>query len=497
VTPDAERRLTWWVLGLAALASCAPAWIVAHPPLQDYPYHLATLRIVHSIDDPAFGFARDFILTMGRTSYVGCYWLGDLLAKVFGVRAAGRLLLSLYLGGTVLALGWLLHEMRRDVRVAIYAVPLVANPLFFLGLIPYLLAIPVLFGALACGARLAARPTVPCALLLSGFALSIVALHVTLFGLVALGVLALVVRHGRRARVLAALSLAPAIVAVSLLLTCTDAGSEILDAMFAPSPFARLPLWRAARDLYNWIGNVFVDGSDEVVFGALVLVAVVGQVWTGPARIDRPIDRAYVALPAACALLYFFGKPQHGSIWPIGQRFAIVGALALIPLLRLPEGWAGRLVFAAGAVVAVGSVVNVCAHFRRFEREEVGPFEEALLHIEPREHVAALIFDNGSRIVQNRPFLHFGSYYQAAKGGVIQFSFAGYTYWPVAYRPGRYPPPGAPARPGWEWSPETVEADELFPYYDHLLVRGEGFAGKGSGFHETWSGGTWSIWTKE
>ena len=43
------------------------------------------------------------------------------------------------------------------------------------------------------------------------------------------------------------------------------------------------------------------------------------------------------------------------------------------------------------------------------------------------------------------PFLHFGSYYQLQKGGVVQFTYAGYTHWPVDFKPGRYPPPGIPA----------------------------------------------------
>ena len=55
------RPSTVFYLAVAVLAT-APAWIVEHPPLQDYPFHFATLRLIHSIHDPAFGFSEVYRL---------------------------------------------------------------------------------------------------------------------------------------------------------------------------------------------------------------------------------------------------------------------------------------------------------------------------------------------------------------------------------------------------------------------------------------------------
>jgi hypothetical protein len=107
------------------------------------------------------------------------------------------------------------------------------------------------------------------------------------------------------------------------------------------------------------------------------------------------------------------------------------------------------------------------------------------------------MFDRSSRIVTCDPFLHFGSYYQATKGGIVQFSFAGYNHWPVDYRPGRYPPPGAPVHPRWEWRPDDVPIDELHPYFDYVLTRGDGFSPPAGTYRLAWQSGAWSVWRRE
>ena len=65
-----------------ALLATAPAWIVRHPPLQDLPFHVATLRAIHSYSDPAYGFTSDFFLNLVHTQYALYYVVGSVLAYV-------------------------------------------------------------------------------------------------------------------------------------------------------------------------------------------------------------------------------------------------------------------------------------------------------------------------------------------------------------------------------------------------------------------------------
>src|ERR1035438_8479393 len=137
----------------------APAWIVKHPPLQDLPFHLATIRIIKSFHDPAFGFDKEFVLTLGRTQYVVYYLLAALFSTVVGLIGANVVLVSMYLGGTVLALRELLRALGKDAPPFLLVVPVLINILFVYGLLQFLFGIPVMLWALATAIRHFERPT--------------------------------------------------------------------------------------------------------------------------------------------------------------------------------------------------------------------------------------------------------------------------------------------------------------------------------------------------
>jgi hypothetical protein len=163
----------------------------------------------------------------------------------------------------------------------------------------------------------------------------------------------------------------------------------------------------------------------------------------------------------------------------------------------MPQGGRGWVITGLALLVGLSSIGNVCTHFVRFQLDEVGDIDGAIDAMEPRKRVCALIFDKGSGIVNDVPFLHFGSYYQARKGGLIQFSNSGALYWPVRFKPGHFPPPGTRPRLRWEWMPERVSIDELYPYYDYVLVRGGGFRPPRGKFHLQWRGDRWSVYQRD
>jgi hypothetical protein len=188
-----------------------------------------------------------------------------------------------------------------------------------------------------------------------------------------------------------------------------------------------------------------------------------------------------------------------GDVWMFGQRFAVPALFTTVPLLRMPRGVRGLLVTAAALAVAAGSIINVCKHFIRFEREDVGELDDAIAAMEPRKRVAGLIYDKQSTVMSGgfATFLHFVSYYQVEKGGVVQFSYTGFPHWPVQYQPGKYPPPGTVPRLRWEWTPELVPVAELYPYYDYVLTRGNAFNPPPGKFHLAWQGGRWAVWARD
>jgi hypothetical protein len=484
-----------------AVAATAPAWIVKYPPMMDLPFHLATIRIIHDFHAAAFGFDKHFVLTLGRTQYVLYYLAGSALAYVLGVVKANIVLMSAYLGGTVLALRELCLALGRDERACLLVVPLLVNAMFMFGLFPFLLGIPLMFWALATAVRYFEAPTRARAATLCVLTLALFYSHVFPFALFALGFAAMFPWSRPRSWPIAAAPAVPAFLTLAGWTLFTEAGKLTRGALTDSAHDPKRPVDQAIADAHNWLTNVFSDTSDDVLFiaflGALLLSLGLSMGESSP---GKPAARPYALLPLACLVLYFTSSEAHGYIWLIAQRFPILLLMTAIPLIPLPSGPRGWL--ATGAIVSVGlaSIVNTCKHFVEFQLTEVGDIEQAIAAIPTGKRVCALIYDRGSRVVgpQWSPFLHFGSYYQVQRGGVVMFTYAGYAHWPVDFRPGRYPPPGGPARLRWEWTPESVSLEgEILPYYDYVLTRGYGFRAPAGTFHVAWSGDRWSVWARD
>ena len=479
-----------------------PVWIVRYPPMQDFPLHVATLRILHDLDNPHFGFASDFQLTLGRTQYIGFYLAGHLLAFVVGVPVAARLLICFYLAGTLLALRSLLLALGRDPWLFLAAVPVLYNPLLALGLLPFLISIPVLLWGVAALLAEKRAPSFRTSAAVAAIGFSLVYLHVASLGLFLVAALLLFpYRAGGGARAAAVVSLVPCAGALAWWLLFTNVGRSV----FAVTTHwgtgeSRPPFSAAVADMYPWLANAFPDPSDEITF-AITLCAVAAIAWSAhkgavPLRLQVPY---YGILPLFCLALYLTGARSRGVIWPLAQRYMLPAALLAIPLLPLPTSErAGRWAKAALAACGALCVVNAAVHYVRFDRDDLGDFPAALEQMDARKHVAALIFQPRASSSRFWPFLHFGSYYQVEKGGVVDFTFAGYDQWPVDFEKGRYPLFDGPASPRWEWLPsEVVRSQPLSSYFDYALVRDRGDQPAPAGYRSKWSGRHWEVFERE
>ena len=481
---------------MVAVLASAPAWIVRYPPLQDLPFHVATIRLVHSYRDPAYGLTEDFVLNLGGTQYALYYLVGSAFAYLIGVANASAALTCLYLGGTVLALRALLAAVGKDERLCLFVVPLLVNVMFLYGLMPFMCGIPLLFYALAVAARYVDQPTRRRGVWLALLAVALFYTHVVPYALFGIGYAALFPWTRPRRWLATSLPVGPSLAAVVWWIVLSPQGKQSAGALRGALQHA--PYADALMRLPQWSEDVFRDATDEWHFIALV---VVGLLAVGLAQGDRdaakPAARALVALPIACTILYFSTGSELGDVWLFSERFPVPGLMSIIPLMRMPGGVRGLVVSALALALGVSSTVNTCKHFVQFQLEEVGEFEDAIDAMEPRKRVAALIYDKGSAVVNDVPFLHFGSYYQARKGGLVQFSYSSFLFWPVVFRQGHVPPPGTRPRLRWEWTPESVPIQELYPYYDYVLARGAGFAPPPGTFHLAWRGQRWSVYARD
>lgn len=491
------RPATVLYVVLAILAT-APAWIVEHPPLQDYPFHAATLRLVHSIHDPTYGFSDVYELSLLRTEYLLYYVVGDVLAYVIGIKLANVAMICIYLGGMPLAMRALLLAMGRDERLCILVIPLSVNVMFCMGLLPFVFGFPVMLWALAAAVKHFDRPRLRSGVVLALLTLATFFAHVLPFAIFGVGCLALFPWSRPRRWVPAAIPPALGLLLVAWWVFGSKAGGGALHNVRNTEPFA--PLDSAIQQFSKWSINVFRDTSDEKWITALGLVALAALgLSAGDRDVAKPAARGWFVVPVACVVAYLSLGGMLGDVWMFGQRFAVPALFTTIPLLRMPQGVRGFGVTMAALLVAASSTVNVCKHFIQFEREEVGDLDGAIAAMQPRKHVAGLIFDKNSNVMSDlySTFLHFVSYYQVEKGGVVQFAYTGFPHWPVQYQDGKYPPPGTVPRLRWEWTPELVPISELYPYYDYVLARGPGFNPPPGTFHVAWHGGKWTVYAKD
>jgi hypothetical protein len=494
--PVFRPRLREVLFVLLSGCATAPAWIVRHPPLQDLPTHLAILRVVHSYSDSSYGFRQDFQLNLFHTQYLLYYVIGSLLAYVLGVVKANIALICLYLGGTVLAMRDLLRALTKDERLAIFTLPLLVNAMFMFGFLPFLLGIPVCLFALSSAIRHFERPTRRTGIVLGVTAFALFLLHLFPFALFGIGFAALFPWTRPNQWLRAALPVVPAVILALVWMASSETAHNSLKTLGNPGAGVA-PFDAAIQAAPQWSINVFRDTTDELYFLLAGLVALVAVALAqGDRDRSKRISRAYALLPIVCAVLYFTTGEYVGDVWLFAQRFPFLALITGVPLLRLPTGARGIFVTVAATAVGLGAILNVCRHFIQFERDEVGDFDDALEQMAPARRVAGLIFDKGSAVVNLAPFLHFVSYYQAEKGGVVQFSNANIRYSPFHFKPDRLPPQGQPARLRWEWTPESVRIEELFPYYDYVLTRGSGFRPPAGTFHMKWHGDRWAVWEK-
>lgn len=493
-TLRAPRPSTVFYLLVAILAS-APAWIVRHPPLEDLPFHLATLRVVHDYGNPDYGFQTDFELNIWHTTYVLYYLFGSALAYVLGVYKAHIAMMCLYLGGTPLAMRELLRALGKDERLSLFSVPLVVNAMFMMGLLPFVVGIPLMLLTMATAVRWFEKPTRDRGIWLG--VLSVVLFFAHVFPFALFGLTFAVMFPWTRPREWLRFG-APVVPSLLCALWWFRSSATSRTAGQSLSLGAPAPLDQKLTGVFGWSIDVFNDTSDEKWFVLLVVVAVISVALSqGDPDRSKPVSRPYAVVILASIAGYLLLGSYLGDIWLLGERFPIFVLLCSIPLLRFPRGWRGWAVLAGVLWVGVGSTVNVCRHFIKFELDEVGDIDDAIASMEPRKRVCGLIYDKGSNVVHYAPFLHFVSYYQAEKGGTTMFSYANYPHWPFHFRPGQYPPPGRSARLRWEWTPEQTPINEIYPYYDYVLARGNGFHPPPGTYHVTFHGDHWTVWSRD
>ena len=157
---------TKWPLKLSVAAICAgllllPIWLVAFPPLLDYPNHLARAFVLAHLNDAHFSFAQFYRSDWGAYPYLGMDASLAVLGRVFPIETAGRVYLSLCLLALPAAAWFFLRQAQPETEAAFLWTLLIAYNVFFLeGFLNFDLSLVMGFFALGLWLRWLAKPEI-------------------------------------------------------------------------------------------------------------------------------------------------------------------------------------------------------------------------------------------------------------------------------------------------------------------------------------------------
>ncbi|MBI5503039.1 MAG: hypothetical protein HY907_22530 [Deltaproteobacteria bacterium] len=526
----ASRLGRWTPFGVVLIVSVVnalPLVLVAYPPFQDFGAHVQLLDAVARRDDPATPYyATHFTAFSAFPPRPGTlpYVLADVLSPVCDGRQTAFLLLFLYGAGLPLALYAVGRSFGRSGWLALLGCPLVYNRLLDVGLLPFLLGIPLILTSVAAAQQLGRRQEASWrwgGLLAASLALLYLAHGIAFVAGSGLVLLVLAVWWRRPRDFVKFLpsvgTLVPFVLWADGFLSNTGAARH---AHFFPS------LLRSLKSFYGWSMDMFRGPLDEIascvllaVWVALIVLSRVrrdeaaplfpgslretaqGAAGAGNAPSSRILAVGRTAilmcrhhlleLLTVVTLSAYFALPRDmGYIKIVGARLPVL-VLCLLVLWPRPSrlgGWR-RTAAVAGAVAAVLAYAQlVHAELRRFESTVIGRLPQVLRTL-PSPVVIG--FDVGdSEIFQGvtRSSIWHAPKLPAARYdlGVVGDSFAGLQHTPLGL---------TSLAPSSDSRPKVTLPWSLGPY-DVVVSRGVEPRIAAGALHQAvpyWSGDGWHV----
>lgn len=444
----------------------AMVWITPRPPMSDLAQHAGQVAVWH---DLLFGTSKwqPLLYVNYFTPYLLGYGLALGLSFLMPVGAALKLTLMLAYYGFVAACVLLRRRLGGDGRLDWLFIPAFFGYAFIWGFYPFLISAPIGVLFILVAHRYAGRPTLASGAILLVVGLALFYSHGMTF-LFANAVGVVFVLLGHRAFVRTTVLLCP-YVALGLWLVLyalirsatTDASIPgLLDVDWA---------WDSTR-LKFLVFSMGAFGADWV-FGALCLLMLAAPLVIG-AQVNGRNFAAFV--PLVCVLLVWLAVPHMVlNTAHIFQRFA----LFLLPFYALLFA-APRYVDNGGPqttrrIVAALWLPVLCWAFLAVKVERLVAFakESAAFDIvaaaaQPGHRALGLILDPTSRATGSRvAYAQFPLWYQAEKGGFVDFNIAGTLAMVVRFRP-EYAPV-VTTHPGWlaanfDWMRDQAEIYRYF-----------------------------------
>ena len=424
-----RRRLAaispyWVAFVLCAAASAVPFLVTYRVPMTDLPQHAAQLAIWKHYNDACYGFFRIFYKDW-LTPYLLGYGIARLFAFVASINSALKLTAYIAVVALPLALRELTRRASLDDFLSLLGLPLAFGFSFGYGFLNFIVAIPIGILFVAWAFDYARRPTVKVGVALTLMSLLLLASHALVYALCLAIAVTMHLGSGQRIR-----SFAPYAVSVPLALLWVVRVRSREASVHAPPVWSGL-LFRPA----NFPLNLLSSGWDPAALGFSLLFAFAAYLIGVRPAADR---RRWIPLIIAAVCYFFLPSPAFGTA-ALYERFAVFcGSFALFALDRrepvvnatVARAWIVALILVWAGLMSL--------RFHAFGRDAAN-FDRIVDGIPANARVLFLDVDPGSVAVPGVPFLHFESYYQERRGGIVGRSFASHFPELIRYRPGNDP----------------------------------------------------------
>ena len=494
---DHSRSAFHWVFAACCGLSLLPLWTTTYPPMVDLPQHAAQVSTWHRWDAADFDYS-EFYWINRATPYLVSNTLAYLLSFFVPVLTAFKLVLSAALVGLPLATLALVRAVGGRREWALLTLPLAYGFAFYMGFVAFVLATPLALLVLLAAWRFVNQPSLRRGWIVFGLLQLLFFTHVILFGWA--GLVGALVAAARAPDARAVLRRWTPFLGAAILPFTWIALTSQIDST-TQTEAAGFFDWQRVTDLPALL--VGLEGKDWVGIDwamALGVWLLVTPFLTG----GRPGRDRVRWIPVATTVVLYLASPWYAFGTDFVQpRFAILLLPTLLfaldhaptprssrwPTLRWPT-----LLLAAPSV-AWALYLTTLFHLVEVE---TGALAEVLDDAPPNARILYLPVDRNSRFLPYPVYLHSGVWYQVAKGGLVDFSFA--EFFPNRYRYHRDKVPPLPFRV--EWRPHLFDWHEHGgELYDFLLIRSDDGAGfvrrlRAPLLPVAEGDGGWSLWAR-
>ncbi len=463
-----------------------PLWTITYLPLGDLPDHAGQLNVIMNFS----AYANEY-----RINWFTPYLVGYSISLFFGIFFSATTALKITYSLAVLAVPIATASLLRNLQLNRYwVIPSFASAFsfsFYWGFFSYVVATPIAIAFFAfCVNYGRASPNIKTAMIAAIFSALLFFSHAMAWAFSILVAACIIFIYNNfketKKKLLPFLALLP-LVAYWVSINGATQSQSIESGHYIEHISSKL------GNEINYIIEQFKDRSAKhehtqrakellsfsigrmplLDFVALALILIFWPALIG-ARLTRNWRRW---LPPLCAVGAFMVVPY----WIFDTAYVNLRFAAfLIPLslflfeankTQSPIEQYGSISFAARFLLGLTiTYILLAGNYRTIAsfKSNDDDFKTILSKMEPNKIVLALMFDQDSALTFAPPYMHYGSYYQAEKGGVVIASF---SHDPVAHNvPLRYK--GTPWPIPDTWSPSKFDWQQHNGNrYDYFLVR--------------------------